>query len=516
MRLAFVLQRGSDAMLRADDVSREWSTTTESVGHRANLRSPGGCALTRLRDSLRFSATAGPAMLVVAILAGAAVRFHRLDAFSMTADEGAAWAVAREPVSRLLQLQPQLDSGKLALYHLFLHYWIGMFGDSLRSIRGLSAAIDTVSILLMFAVVLELYLAFVGGRLKTATLAGGFAALMFATNVAIVQSARTARMYPLMTAAELAQILFFVRAQHRQRLLNAILAATFLALAIAANFTALFLVVGEGMWMGYLLMARWRHWPGVHLRIAAPASSLAAGLGLLLPFVPAALAASLAAINGRALDWVTYRPPLSWFYDVLQADTGNKTLFRLFLALAAIGIWRHWRKTPLAPIFLALAIIGPFAAVAALGLLGRPMMVDRYVGLALIGLLGLAAMGAATLRSTTGRVLALLLILWLSARALRHFSGFWVDWRSAAAIACASSSDNAKISVIPEYAVNVVRYNLPADRRPLAFGLNSQCGNSQILILSPGHLVPPAYLSELNACYPRLLGRATRVEVRAR
>jgi mannosyltransferase len=434
----------------------------------------------------------------------------------MTADEGAAWAVAAEPVIRLLQLQPQFDSGKLALYDLLLHYWIGLFGDSLRSMRGLSAAIDTVSILLMFAAVRELYQAFAGGALKTGELAGGFAALMFATNVAIVQSARTARMYPIMTAADLAQILFFVRAHHRRGILNCILAAVFLALAIAANFTSVFLLVGESMWVGCLLLARWRHWPGVQFRIAAPALSLAAGLGLLLPFAPAALAASRAAISGRALDWIRYQPPLGWFYSVLREDIGNKSLFRLFLALSSFGVWRYWNEAPLLPTFLAAAIGGPLASVAVLGLLGRPLMVDRYVSVALIGFLGLAAAGAAALRSKTGRILAFLLIVWLSARALRHFSGFWVDWKGAAAIACARSSADAKIGVVPHYAVNVVRYYLPPERRPLAFGLESQCGKSQILIVSPGHLIPPAYMSELNICYPRLLGLATRVEVRAR
>jgi len=455
-------------------------------------------------------------MLAIAIAFGMALRFDRLDAVSMTADEGAAWAAAAQPVSRLLQLQPHFDSGKLALYDLLLHYWIRIFGDSLRSMRGLSAAFGTISIVLMFVVLGELYGAFAEGYSNTWNVAGGFGALLFATNLAIVQSERTARMYPLVTAAELAQIFFFVRAQHCRGVLNCILAAVFLALAIAANFTAMFLLVGEGVWIGYLLLARWRHWPGVQLQIAAPALSLALGVGLLLPFAPAALAASQAAIRGGALDWIRYQPPLGWFYHVLRDDTGNKSLFRLFLAFGAIGIWRHWSKAPLVQMFLVAAIVGPFAAVATLSLLRRPMMVDRYVSLALIAFLGLAATGAAALRSKTVRVLAFLLIVWLSARALKHSSGFWVDWKKAAAIACAMSSADARIGVVPQYAVNVVRYHLPAERRPLAFGLDSRCGNSQILILSPGHLIPSAYISELNACYPRLLGQATRVEVRAR
>jgi mannosyltransferase len=469
-----------------------------------------------LRDCLTSHVTVARMLLVVAIAAGTAVRFYRLDAVSMTADEGAAWAAAAEPVNRLLQLQPQLDSGKLALYDLLLHYWIGIFGDSLRSMRSLSAAIGTVSILLIFAVMRELYRVFADQQWKTGELAGGFAALMFATNVALVQSARTARMYPLMTAAELAQILFFVRAQRHGGVFNYILTAVFLALAIAANFTAVFLVGAESIWVGYLLLARWRRWPGVRLRIAGPALSLGAGFALLLPFAPAALAASRVAVRVGALDWIRYQSPLSWSYDVLRNDAGNKSLFRLFLVLAAFGIWRHRSEAPLAPIFMAAAMAGPFAAVALLGLFGRPMMVERYVLLALIAFLALAATGAAAIGSKLGRILVFLLIVWLSVRAFRHSSGFWVDWKTAVAIACAGSSGQAVIGVVPSYAVSVVRYNLPPERRPLALGLDSQCGNSQILIVNPGGLLSQRSMSELNACYPHLLGRATRVEVRAR
>jgi hypothetical protein len=468
------------------------------------------------RDWFRHHFTAGQALLAIALACGAVIRFRRLATASITADEGVAWATAVQPVSHLLKLQPQVDSGKLALYDLLLHYWMVVFGDSLRSMRGLSAAIDTISILLMFAVIRELYQAFAREDLKNAALAGGFAALMFAFNVAITQSARTARMYPLMGASELAQVWFFVRAQKGEGLLNCILAAVFLAIAIAANFTGVFLLVGECTWIGYLLLARWRRWHGAELRVGAAAFAVAAGIGLLLPFVPAASAASRAAIRGGALDWIKYQPPLAWIDHVLREGVGNKSLYRLYIALAGFGIWRLRSKAPLVPIFLALTIAGPFAAVVTLSMLGRPMTVDRYVNLSVIMFLGLAAAGAAAFESNVGRTVVLLFVVWLSMRALRHSSEFWVDWKMAAGIACARSAGDATISVVPAYAVNAVRYHLPSQRRPSAFGLTSQCGDSQVLIVNPGRLISPTYLRQLNGCYPHLLGRATRVEVRTR
>jgi hypothetical protein len=250
--------------------------------------------------------------------------------------------------------------------------------------------------------------------------------------------------------------------------------------------------------------------------LAAPALSLIGGIALLLPFASEAIAVSRAAIAGGTLDWIRYQPPLDWFYAVLRDDASNKSLFRLFLALTAFGLWRHLNRAPLVPMFMASVGSGPFLAVAMLSLFGRPMMVDRYVLLALIAFLGLAAIGAAALKSTLGRVLILLLMVSLSARALRRSSFFWVDWKAAAALASAGAPANAPIEVVPAYAVNVTRYYLSPSRRSLATGVNFQCGSARILIISPANPVPAAYISELNGCYPRLLGRATRVEVRTR
>ena len=467
------------------------------------------------RDLLNARPNAGRMLLIVALTVGVLVRFYRLSAVPMTADEGAAWAAAIEPVHRLLVLQPVMDPGKLALYDLLLHYWIRIFGDGLASLRSLSATLDTISIFLIFAVLREAHQAFDEEGSETAEHAGGFAALLFATNAVLVESARNARMYPLALAAELAQILYFIRAQHHNGVVNCILAAVFLALAVAANFTAIFLVAAETVWLAYLLITRWRSRSGVQLRIVGPGLALAAGLSLLVLFAAASLVTSRGALNSRAVDWIRYRSPLRWSYDVLHNSAANKSLFKLLVALAAFGTWRYWRRTSWVPIFLLVLVVTPFALVAILSLFGRPLMVDRYVLLAQVAFLGLAALGAAAFNSRFGRLLVLVLIIWLSARALRRWSGFWVDWRTAVAIDSAKLSHDATIDVVPSYAANVVRYYLPPDRRALAHGLGAGCGDSRVLIISPGHLTAPSYMSELNACYPRLLGRATRVEVRS-
>jgi len=464
-----------------------------------------------LPDWLCKKVRASWAALTLALLVGIVLRFNNLDDVSMTGDEGFAWAAAVQPLSRLLQLQPMLDSGKLAVYDLMLHYWIAVFGDSLGSMRSLSAAVDSFSILLMFAVVREVYLAFSDETVETAELAGGFAALLFATNVAIVQSGRSARMYSLMTAAELGEMLFFVRAQRRGRVSDNILTALFLALAIAANFTAAFILVSQAFWLAYLLIVRSRRVPGSGLHVAGPALSLVGGLALLLRWRRAARCLLRAGMRNRDFGWIPYRPPIHWSYEVLRASTGNEWLFALLLSLAGVAIWRQRSKAPLVSMFMAAAMLGPFAAVATASLFGVPMMVDRYVLIAVIAFLGLAAIGAASFESKLAQILIFCLIVWW-AKAVKPPS---IDWRQAAAIASAASFANAKIGVVPVFALDVVRYHLPPERRSFAVGLKSQCGDPHVLIVSPGSISLP-FMSALKACYPRLLGRDQFLEIRSR
>jgi uncharacterized membrane protein len=439
------------------------------------------------------------------------LRFHRLDDASMTGDEAFAWTAAVEPVSHLLQLQPMLDSGKLALYDLLLHYWIAIFGDSLRSIRSFSASIDSISILLMFAVVKELYQAFAKETLNTGELAAGFAALLFATNVAMVESARTARMYSLMTAAELGEILFFVRAQRRRRLSDNLLTAVFLALAVAANFTAAFLLLGQALWLIYLLVARTKRLPGFELDAGGPALALASGLALLLPWRRAATSLLRSGMRNRDFGWIPYQPPMHWSYQVLRGGTANDWLFALLVVLSVFAVWHYRNRAPLIPMLIVVTMVGPFAAVALAGLLGVAMMVDRYVLIAIVAFLGLAAIGVASF-DTKLAPLAILGLILCSVRTVKPPS---VDWRQAASIASAASMGDASIGVVPVFAVDVVRYHLPPEQRPLAIGLKSQCGKPRILIVSPGSVSPP-FMSMLKSCYPRLLGRDNFLEVRSR
>ena len=257
-------------------------------------------------------------LLALALVLGVVMRFQVLGLAELSADEGASWAAASAPgVSAVVAMEQQLDPGKLPLYDLLLHGWIRIFGDGVGAMRGMSAVLGTIAIVLVFAAVREICRS-LGGQPGAAIgdLAGGFAAIIYAVNFMMVTSDRTVRMYPLAMSAELLQIFFLVRAQRRGGWLNYAGAAIFTAAMIAANFTACFLLLAEGLWLGCLLVAKACGARMEGLAIFRPGAALAAGVALLAPLLPAALASSQRAVAMGALDWIKMRP-ITWPYQVL-------------------------------------------------------------------------------------------------------------------------------------------------------------------------------------------------------
>jgi hypothetical protein len=81
-------------------------------------------------------------LLLIAIVIGAHLRFHRVGRFDMNGDEGASWVAASAPsVWQVARIERQADPGKLALYDVMLHEWIGVFGDSLFAMRAMSGSL---------------------------------------------------------------------------------------------------------------------------------------------------------------------------------------------------------------------------------------------------------------------------------------------------------------------------------------------------------------------------------------
>ncbi|MGB6565169.1 MAG: hypothetical protein WBE69_21395 [Candidatus Binataceae bacterium] len=463
------------------------------------------------------------ALLVVALVIGAGVRFHRLGHAQMDVDEGASWAGASVPtLGEVVARERQIDPGKLALYDLMLHGWIGVFGDGLFAMRAMSATLGTIAIVLVFAAVREAGGGPDGaGGVTVGELAGALAALAVATNLTLVVSDRTARMYSLTLAAELAQVIFFLRARREGGLRNYAGVVCFAALAVAANFSALCLLAAEAAWLLWLLGARRAGESIAPRQVVLTALSVAAGMAMLVPLLLAAAPSVATAVHGGIIDWIKPRP-LWWPLVMLEQWTGW-VLFAPLAALAGFGVWRQWRGADSAPAFFLAWLLVPIAAVAGVSWAIMPLMVPRYLFGSLVAFFALAALGAASVESRLAVLgLAAALAFVSLQRIHRHFRRpESAEWREAVELARASAGPQGQIAVVPDYAADVVRYCLPAGSRQLAvefqaIGFQDGCGPARVAILDGATYVPDGITAKAHACYPRVLAELRNLEVRAR
>ncbi len=459
-------------------------------------------------------------VLAIALALGARLRFHRLTLTDMNGDEGFSWAEASAPNLRaVIRSQQTLDPGKLALYEVLLHGWIRAFGDGLFSMRALSAGLGTLSIPLLFAAVREICICLADEPSEElAEVAGAFAALIFATNMRMVLESRLVRMYPLMIAAELLQILFFVRAQRRSGFSNYIGVAIFTALMIGANFSAVFLLAAEGLWLAALLLCRWAGSRIGGLAIFRPGFAIAAGVGLLVPSLLAGAGASGAhAVASGVYSWIQ-RQPVTWPYTVLRDAAGSPALFRIFIALGAFGTWWQWNRARLVSLFIVVWMAAPLLTVVAVTYLIHSLEFYRYVLIAFVGLYALAALGAASLPTTVVSVALGLLLVDLANGpthyAIRH--PYEVSWHKAVAEAVMQTAPGEPIAVFPNYCDNVVRYYVEPARRSDVHGVSSCNSRASVLLLTGKEITPQAKIAAMEKCYPHLIKRLFLIDVRSR
>ena len=187
-------------------------------------------------------------------------------------------------------MQHQLDSGKFPIYELAQHGWMRIFGESEGAMRALPALIGSLSIVLVFALGIEVMLAITpaqpeGRDTHQVYMVAAVGALIFAVGLPSVEIAREARMYSMMQAWILAQVIFLIRAQRLGGLVNYAGLTIFSAIAVATNFTAGLVIAAEVLWLIYLRRAHSDS--GEEARSAAgwqTWGALAVAMLLLLPF----------------------------------------------------------------------------------------------------------------------------------------------------------------------------------------------------------------------------------------
>ncbi|HLJ43076.1 MAG TPA: hypothetical protein VKT12_02570, partial [Candidatus Binataceae bacterium] len=143
----------------------------------------------------------------------------------------------------------------------------------------------------------------------------------------------------------------------------------------------------------------------------------------------------------------------------------------------------------------------------------------RYVIASVAAFLILSGIGLAAIDDRRWRLGLLVLVVALSLDHVRRDfkKPHDIQWREAVAPALATARPGGTIAVVPGYAVNVVRYYLPAERRQSAEDTGAPCETrGRVLILGKDDLLAPAQLAALRNCYPLVLGRWRLIEVRKR
>ncbi len=456
------------------------------------------------------------ALLAAAIVLGGALRFFRLGASELTPDESASWAAAAAAtVAQVIQRQARFNPGKLAAYELLLHGWIRAIGSSVPAMRSLSALLGIAAIVLVYWTARELLALAEPGDQSAESIdyAAALAALIAAVSLIMVRYTREARMYPLLMAAVLAQTALLLRARRRGGWPNYAGVAVFTAIAIAANFSAIFLFAAQA---GWLLLARRGRGDDWGLK---PLIALAAGGLVLLPFFRVAMYGSVNALDEGALSWIS---PPKWWAAVSFFNRGTGTLpFPVLLALAAWGVAVQWPRLRDALVFALFWMLGPVLILFAISLTVTPLMVERYALSCFVPFFILAALGIGNILSPRARTGAIVLVAALSAA---HAGAFVIkppslQWTHALEHIRSRYKAPVKITVAPPHGANVLRYYLGADSGYAVSGFTPDaCARSQILLLWDHALEQPGgkQVSVCRAAFSRAVFGEKDVTVLAR
>lgn len=429
----------------------------------------------------------------------------------MSPDEGASWAAASAPsAAEVIARQPSLNPGELPIHDLMLHGWIALFGSSVAAMRSLSAALGVISIWLVYLVVCEL---FEGSALirDDVKIVAGLSALVFAVNLVTIKYSREARMYPLMLAALLAQVTMFLRALRVGGFANYAAVMLLTAIAIASNFAAMLIPATEGLWLVYIIArAGWRPGDANARRAWAIALALAAGGFILLPKLFLSMhAASSGSVGG-------WRKPPAWYepFALFNKATGSFA-FPILAILAIWGVICGWRRGARDSIaFAILWMWAPPLIMVVVSYAIAPVFVERYALSCFVPFFVLAALGIFELPGDLVRVGALVLAVAFSIGHIVSYDRKPHDAQYREAIAAADSAlkPGEVMTAIPSYAIQVLRYYLPADQLDRAIRYDPSAPSAAVLILGDQNLAPGEAQSYKKE-YPHTVARLRGVTV---
>jgi mannosyltransferase len=462
------------------------------------------------------------AALLTAVVLGAILRFFRLGAHELSIDESLSWAESSgHNVKAVLHVQHQLDSGKFPIYELAQHGWMRIFGESEAAMRALPALIGCLSIMMVYVLGVEVMLAATAGRSDESDgdriySVAAVCALIFAVGLPSVEIARQARMYSMMLAWILVQVIFLLRTRRRGGLENYVGLTIFSAIALATNFTAALVIVAEALWLIHLRLFYAQS--DDDARAATPwkiGIALAAALLLLLPFF-AGLRYGVEGVKRGDYDWI--KPPGPWEpFATFEGGLGSLPfpLFALFAIMGGVWLWRMHRD---AAVLLILWIGLPPIVLFAGSYLMTPMLVTRYLISSFVPIFILTAIGIESIPSRKFRSVAFIAIVTLCVlRASSDFRPGDNRWRDACEIALTNSCSGQRVGASSEY--YLISYYMPAAQRRTVKIIRFPFDDTErkaprVVILSP--TVSPEEAAEIHREYPVVVAKFKNITVVSR
>jgi len=295
------------------------------------------------------------ATFVAILVTTAAVYFFHLGHASFGASEAYSALAALQPTATLVAAKAlSLDPGKPVLYHLLLHWFASWFGAGEMSLRAFSVIFGLASVVLVYALALELF----GPEVALAAMA------LWAFSPTAVLFARWARMYSMFIAFTLGHLLAMARLHRRATALRALAAGVLGAAMLYTHLGAVIILAAE-------IAMSFRD-----LRISGKSNqwlAVAIAVALFTPFLPVALAQSRALLFGHWLDWIGTRRGHSVFLRLLVAAAAAAGAGWLVLAKPSHRSQSEWLRWCAGPAIL------PIVAFASGSVLVRPMFHIRYV-----------------------------------------------------------------------------------------------------------------------------------------
>ena len=316
-------------------------------------------------------------------------------------------------------------------------------------------------------------------------------------------------MYPLMLSAILAQVAMFLRALRAGGLANYAAVVLLTAIAIGSNYSALALPATEGLWLlNVVARAGWRPDNANARRGWALVAALAAA-GLIL--VPKLF--SLPAVSaGNAGGW--RKPPALYAPFALFNKATGSFAFPILAALAIWGVVRGWRDARDAVGFALLWMWAPPLMMMVASYTIAPVFVERYALSCFVPFFILVALGIFELPGDLVRIGALVLAVAFSVGHIVSYDRKPHDAQYREAIAAASSAlkPGEVMTIVPGYAIDVIRYYLPADQFNRAVPYDASAPPVAVLILGDQNLAPSAAQSYRKE-YPDVVTRLRGVTV---